>query len=169
MTFLEALRRRKQALGRVVLPLLGAAWLGVGASPCLGMAADAVRDSGGSPSHVADGAEHAAMSHAGHEAQPSPDSDAPQHEHGGCPHCPGAQAASSAVEPTHIPCFSLDDAADNGAQASSIKWDLKHALPAADFVPAVLGASRASVPATAGTAPCYSSVALHLLHCVFLI
>jgi len=169
MTFLEALRRRKQALGRVVLPLLGAAWLGVGASPCIGMAADAARDGGGSPSHVADGAEHAAMSHAGHEAQLSPDSDAPQHEHAGCPHCPGAQAASSAVEPTHIPCFSLDDAADNGAHASTIKWDLKHVLPAADFLPAVLGASRASVPATAGTEPCYSSVALHLLHCVFLI
>jgi hypothetical protein len=171
MTVLEALRRRKQTLGRVVLPLLGVAWLGLGASPCIGMAADTVRDSGDSPSPMAHGAEHAAISHLGHGAQPAPGSDAPQHDHGGCPHCPVApQAAPGEVEPAHIPCLSLDDAADNGAHASSVKWDLKHVLPAADFVPAVLSASRAAVPATAGAEPaCYPSVALHLLHCVFLI
>jgi hypothetical protein len=171
MTFLEALRRRKQTLGRVVLPLLGAAWLGLGATPCIGMAADASRDSGASPSHVAHGAEHAAVSHAGHEAQPAQESDAPQHEHGGCPHCPvGPDAASSEVEPAHIPCLSLDDAADNGIHAGGVKWDLKLVMPAADFVPAGLSASRAPVRAIARTEPvCYPSVALNVLHCVFLI
>lgn len=155
----DALRRRKRAIGRVLLPLLAAVWFTSGASLCFGMSAESVREAPAAHDH----------DHANHAAHHAPAHESASHEHGSCPHCPNA-VADAGIPASHVSCAALDDLADAGAAAKAVKSELPHALTAARIDVAASAPSHAFVRRPTPLAePHSSTVPLNVRHCVFLI
>lgn len=167
MKLLDRLRHRRRAVARVLLPLLGAVWLGAPASPCLGMtAAPHDRVGGGAAlheySHVHDqtAADGLVEGDQRQGERPLP--------HGACPHC--LVADGSAPMGTHFVCSVLDDVSDGAAQPAAQKWDLKYFLPTFHRILPVAHAPPRRPPDARPTGPPLASpIPLNLRHCVFLI
>jgi hypothetical protein len=165
---LARLRRRRQIIARVLLPLATVAWLGCGAAPCLAAVASSASGAGThghSPTQRPQPAEHGAAHHAvahgaGHSTHgaPADSQGAPVDSPTGCPHC-AAGNGHVAAQP---------DCADPAA-AAAVKPRLELA-PQIFALPAVwLPPPRTTRPHPRPPPPALEPIALNLRHCVFLI
>jgi hypothetical protein len=163
---LAALRRRKAAIVRVVLPILATVWFSTSASLCFAMVPDAVPDASPPSAHHHGSTGHSPDAHQHEHQTPQRSHETPQTGHGHCPHCPATTPAGDGSSSSHISCSALDDLSDNGA-AKATKLDLKHTLSAAHFSSLYASppnSAAARIPKFADLT--YRSVPLNLRHCV---
>jgi hypothetical protein len=168
LNILASLRRRRASIGRFILALFAFASVAIGAAPCLAMAVQMnvpiihhgdVPSASHEHSHMGAHGDGGAMGE--HVSQHSPER---------CPHCPlSAGMPGHDSSGSHSSCSALDDVADY-AQPSTSLPSVKYVLPAPVLE---ISATRLFRPPDAAAArlrgPAYSSVALNVRHCVFLI
>jgi hypothetical protein len=165
---LGRLRRRRASLGRFVVLLFGLATLSAGAAPCLAMGASAAPSTALHQSEHGDGASHAHL-HAAPPHQHSIASDEVDHAPSPCSHCPLAAVLSGDAKSVHAFCAAVDDVSDGGkpvAKLPPFKYASLAALVEALPIEGEPSPSSPRRPPAEAAAP---SVALNLLHCVFLI
>jgi hypothetical protein len=148
------------------LLLFGLATLSAGAAPCLAMSASAAPSMASHQAQVGDDATHAHSHAAPHQRIASEEVD---HAPSPCSHCPLAAVLSGDAVSGHAFCAAVDDASDGGKPVTT--WPPFKLASLAGLVEALpiareLSASCPRRPPEKAAAP---SVALNLLHCVFLI